>query len=524
MSLLLVKIYFNKYYDYIFLSLFFVFVGLIYLYSIKLKNIKSVRNFKKKLEFFNTRFGRIILLLVIFSLGLVVRLYKLDNPIADWHSFRQADTASVTRMYLDHGVNLLFPRYHDLSSTQSGMFNPEGYRFVEFPIYNLFHYLFVKYVPVFNLEVWGRLVSIISSLISAFALYLIAKKEYSQKTGLLAATFFLLLPFNIYFSRVILPEPMAVMFGVLSIYFFGRYLVEEKLHHLFWTGFSFSLAILIKPYIVFYGLVHFYLAYRKWGLRRNVFNRKIILAGIITITPLIFWRMWMSSFPEGIPFWKWTFNGDNIRFKPAFWYWIFGERLTKLILGYLGLIPFIFGVLNYKKGKALVLKYLFSALIYVTVIATANVRHDYYQTIIIPAISITLAVGAEYIWNNKTFNQYLSRGVLAASLVIMFFAGYFQVREFYKINHPEIIVAGNAVDKIVPKDSIIIASYFGDTAFLYQTKRRGWPVVDRPINELIEKGVEYYVSVDFSDPQTLEFMKKFEVVEQTSEYVIIKLI
>ena len=108
-------------------------------------------------------------------------------------------------------------------------------------------------------------------------------------------------------------------------------------------------------------------------------------------------------------------------------------------------------------------------------------------------------------------------------MVIAFAVGTFQVKEFYKVNRPEIILAGNAVSEIVPKDSLVIAPYTGDTALLYQTKRRGWPVVDRPINELIEIGAEYFVSVDLNHPQTVTYMQDYKVIENTGEYVIIKL-
>ena len=37
------------------------------------------------------------LIWLILVLGLIVRLYKLNTPLADWHSWRQVDTASVAR-------------------------------------------------------------------------------------------------------------------------------------------------------------------------------------------------------------------------------------------------------------------------------------------------------------------------------------------------------------------------------------------------------------------------------------------
>jgi len=69
----------------------------------------------------------------------------------------------------------------------------------------------------------------------------------------------------------------------------------------------------------------------------------------------------------------------------------------------------------------------------------------------------------------------------------------------------------------------VIASYNGDTAFLYQTKRRGWPVVELPINELIDEGAKYYTSVDLNNKQTQEFETKFKTLEKTSSYVVLDL-
>src|SRR3990172_13190351 len=76
-------------------------------------------------------------LIGIFVLGFLVRLYRFDNPVADWHSFRQSDTNAVSVIFAREGINLLHPRYFDISNVQSGKDNPKGYRMVEFPIYNL---------------------------------------------------------------------------------------------------------------------------------------------------------------------------------------------------------------------------------------------------------------------------------------------------------------------------------------------------------------------------------------------------
>ncbi|MBU0569336.1 glycosyltransferase family 39 protein [Patescibacteria group bacterium] len=478
----------------------------------KIKQIKNIKN----IEY--------IILSLIMLLGLFLRLYKIDNPVADWHSFRQADTASVSKLYVQNGVNLFYPKYHDISTTQSGLFNPEGHRFVELPIFNIIHVFLASISPQIPFDVLGRMVSVLTTLISSYAIFLLGKRFISTWGGVFSSAFHLLLPFNIYFTRVILPEPLSVLFGLLGLMYFVKFIDNEKFSNLLMSSVFFALGILVKPYIIFYGVPVIYLAIKKYGFRKALYNKKLIASFFLIFLPVFVWRSWMKQFPEGIPFWKWTFNGDDIRFRPSFWRWIFGERLTKLILGYWGLVPFAYGLINYKKGKHFMHAFLLGMFLYVSIIATANVRHDYYQTIVMPAISLVLSRGVLFLWNSKNGNLLARRLLLVFSLLICLITSVSEIREFYKINHPEIIEAGLAVQKIVPEDSLIIAPYNGDTAFLYQTNRRGWPVVDRPIDELIENGAEYFVSVDLGHYQTVEFSQRFEVLERTDNYVIIKFI
>jgi hypothetical protein len=76
-------------------------------------------------------------LTLILVLSFVLRLYKIDNPIADWHSWRQADTAAVARNFYKEGFNPFFPRGDDMSAISEikPQLNLNRYRFVEFPIY-----------------------------------------------------------------------------------------------------------------------------------------------------------------------------------------------------------------------------------------------------------------------------------------------------------------------------------------------------------------------------------------------------
>jgi hypothetical protein len=481
----------------------------------------------KFIRIINSRIFEYILLAIVIIAGFGVRLYKISNPVADWHSWRQADTASVSRLYVEGGINLLLPRYHDISSIQTGIANPQGLRMVEFPFFNAVNaILAVNFKPV-SLEVWARLITIFCALTTAGFLYLIGNRVIGRWGGLLTAFFYLFLPFNIYFTRVILPDPMGVMFGVIAIWAFLKFYDKGKIPLAIISSVFLAMALLIKPYLGFYLFPIVYLALKKYGLKSFFKNRNLAIGALIYLTisfaPFLLWRWWEGRFPEGIPFYLWAFNGNLIRFKPAFWYWVFGERLGHLILGSFGIVPFIFGILNTKVKNRLVHAFLGGSLFYLIVVATANVMHDYYQILIIPAVALGLAAGSVLLWTTDILNRFMARILLVMSVGIMLITGWNQITGNYAVNHPEILEAGAAVDKIAPKDALILAPYNGDTAFLYATKRQGWPAVDDSIDNIIAKGADYYASVDLGSADTKMIEAKYKTVERTERYVIIDL-
>lgn len=478
------------------------------------------------------------LLLLIFVLAFTLRLYRIDNPIADWHSWRQADTSAVSRNFVQEGFDLLHPRMDNVSNVQSGLDNPQGYFFVEFPLYNAAQAgLFVLF-GTFTIEEWGRLVSIVSSLIAVFFLYLLVSRHSNKTIGFLAAAFYALLPYNIYFGRTILVDSSMVMATLGGIYFFDRWIEERsnikdqnsKLQHkiqnycFYLLALIFTiLALLLKPIAAFFLLPIIYLAFRRFGWKTFLQWHLWVFAAI-AVAPLIWWRVWVAQFPEGIPANIWLFNGNGIRFRPAFFRWIFYERLTKLILGYFGIVIFAYGLLVLRKIKewSFFLSFIASSLLYVCVIATGNVQHDYYQIPIMPTVAIISAIGS-YFLNQWTFKKFpVGKIALAILLLGGLYLSWLQVRDFFNINNRSILVAGEAVDRLTPKDEMIIANYNGDSSLLYQTKRKGWASFQESLPIMIEKGASYLVLVNPTEKDHV-FAKTYKIVSETKDYILFDL-
>lgn len=469
----------------------------------------------------------IIALLLILFFGFIVRLYKFQSPIADWHAWRQTDTSAVSKFFVKDGLDVFHPRYYDLSNVPSGVHeNPEGYRFVEFPFYNLAQALPYKIIGVLTIEEWGRIVTILSSLLSSVFLYLIVKKHLNSKGGLFAAFFFTFIPFNIYFGRTILPDSSTVAAFLTTIYFFDRWIDEESSKLYFFISLAFAaISVLLKPFSLFFFLPMIYLVYEKYG-RDFLKNKWLWIFAILSVLPFIFWRIWMLQYPGGIPQSGWLLNGNNIRFKGAFFHWIFAQRVSSLILGYWGLPLFILGILFKlpKKSYLFFLSFLVSSLLYVTVIATGNVQHDYYQILIMPSIAIYLALGVSFLWENKT-NIYRSVSliILFVSIVFMLSFGWFNVRAFYNIDHPELISAGKIIDSLIPKDAeVVVPTSNGDTTALYFMDRRGWSSFEKPLPQLIRMGADYLVIIN-PQKQDSGFGRTYKLIASSYDFLLFNL-
>src|SRR6185503_10781007 len=155
---------------------------------------------KKMLSFLQKSYVIYIILFLIFIFACAVRLYHFNAPIADWMSWRQADTAAVTRNFVKEGFTPLYPKFDALNSLNEGSVpNPHRYFFAEFPFYNILSYEGFTTFGHFTVEEWGRLVTIFFSSLTVIILYFLVSHFSSRRIALFAAVIYAFLPYNIYY-------------------------------------------------------------------------------------------------------------------------------------------------------------------------------------------------------------------------------------------------------------------------------------------------------------------------------------
>lgn len=477
---------------------------------------------KKRLNKFFVPF----LFICIAAISVGLRLYHINYPVADWHSWRQVDTAAVARNFLRFGIDPTRPRYDDLSNIQSGLDNPQGWRMVEMPIYQVTATYLYKFVPHISLEICLRIVTIAATTGSVLLMGFLLTDLVSPLAGVVGAFVYAVLPYSIYYGRTILPGPFATFWALLSLSLLCK--ANSRRWWLILTlfaGISAAIALLVSPMTAFLLLGSWYFLVRNGSVKQKAVS--FLLYGFIACVPLLLWRKWILQFPEGIASSGWLYNGGNIRFKGAWFYWLFSQRIADLILGYWGLIPFGLGMIvkSVKKEGWFSFFWIAGGLLYISIFARGNVQHDYYQIILIPIIVWFTAKGLVVLIRPlRGFQRWSPIGLAIVSMLFCCAFSWYTMRTYFWINHPEIVEAGKAADAILPSTAKVIAPYGGDTTFLYQTRRQGWPI-GFDIDKKIAMGAQYYVTVSPTDNdlETKELAKDYTVLVRNDKYAIIDL-
>ncbi len=477
---------------------------------------------------------------LILILALVLRLVHIDFPVAGWHSWRQADTASMARNFYENGLNFFNPKI-DWRGNTSGIVESE------FPAYPFIVSLFYAAFG-FN-EMWGRLLSVFFSLFTICGLYLLVRKYISDSVALWSAFIYSVIPLSIYYSRTFMPESAMLMCSVWGIFWFSRWIDEGKIGFYILSACSISLAILLKIPALYLGLPLLYLTWLKFG--RSTFNKGMLwLFAFSILIPVVLWyyhahQLFLES---GLTFGIWEFGTDkwgnlDIIFTAKFYNDIFMKSIAERHLTYAGFIPFIAGLFikRQTKQERLFDFWLIAVVIYFLIVAKGNQVHEYYQLpFILPAV----------VFVGKAFNKFLRWDSFRFSLntkpllTILFslllggiiFLSYLRYERFLNSEtvNSSLFRLAAAVQQLTSKDELLIAVNEFNPIVLYRADRKGWnSSADQLDSEFLEdkkkKGAKYLIGEipifnTHEREKTLNWLlNNYNVISKGEDYFIISL-
>jgi 4-amino-4-deoxy-L-arabinose transferase-like glycosyltransferase len=216
------------------------------------------------------------LILVVLVIALVLRVYQLDKVPPSLFG-DEIDVGYQAYSLLKTGKDIKGNSWPILIESLSEHRAP------------LFIYSDIPFIAIFGLNEWGvRLASVFWGVLGILGLYLLTRKLFNEKLGLLAAGFLTISPWHIHYSRAGFEVTMLLMFLVFGAYFFLKGL--EKKQFLIISAVLFGLTPYIYQTAVVFmpSLIGLLVILNRQILRKNLkINFLVVLTLVFIMTPFI---------------------------------------------------------------------------------------------------------------------------------------------------------------------------------------------------------------------------------------------
>jgi hypothetical protein len=431
-------------------------------------------------------------ILLILVLALTLRLYHVTYPFLDHHSWRQTDTAAVARNFYRGHFNLLRPEMDRFGAGRS---------VVELEL-QVTPFLTSLLYTVWGVRDWvGRIVPILFSLGTVVYFYRLIAMHFSERLALFSSFAFVILPLNVFFSRVLMPDAGALFFTTAAIYHFSAYLRNETTAEYALAAVFTGLAFLSKLSNLYILIVLFALAIREARRRVGAYLRLVVFL-LVTLAPAIAYYgcMHAAADVKMMPYQVGTDKWGSVELwtNPVL-YQVLANRFRTLVFTEPGLLMLAVGLFLPLSHPVFRL-WLGAALGYVFVVANGNLVHSYYQMPLLPAGAFFIGLVLE-----RTYSSTRLRPLTAVLGLLLFARALMILGPMYGMYAYPAYEAARVLAKIDTSGSPVVSvPHRRDMApeLLYYADRKGWVVwpdqlaVDT-LGQFREHGAKYIVVTDY---------------------------
>lgn len=436
-------------------------------------------------------FITVLLFIIIFSM----RLPYINNPPSEYvDMWRQADTESIARNFVEHRFNIFYPQ-----------FNYDGplpnYIQLEFQITTFLIAILYKLFGYHNF--FARLVPTIFFMLSVYYLFLLMRKIYSTKMALITVFIYSILPMSLFYSRAIMPESALLCFFNAAFYYFYRWYETEEKSLLFLSGIFTALAISQKTPAIFIGLAMIFMCIDKYGIS---FLKKweLWIFGIIALVPPYVYIKWTGTMAE------FTFiSGIGTKhivpkFATSFFtkeaFNFYKMALPKGFTSFI-LILAVIGIFTMRDEKERPLIYLLISILLEVVFIVSVIKFRYYLILLVPLVAVLAG---------KTLYEFFLRGRigLVFAYFILMFISYNSinlVKDDFKVSNG-IIEFGQIINEHTEEGDLIVIGTLDPTRISISS-RQGWRAniklydyipknIKGEVNYFIENGAKYFIVED----------------------------
>ena len=431
------------------------------------------------------------ILLGLFCLFILLRLFNLTAPIVDRHSWNQISTAAQAMNMYKNPASFFQP---DSNAIQ--LKNDSSVMAQEFPIY--MGTLAIGYRLFGTDIIVARIISIIIASIGWIYLLKLCRIGESRLGTLTILFIYTINGHNWFFDRAIHSDTGMVACMLAALYYFYQYMENRKTHQILKLILFTTLAGLFKPFGLAIGIGFLYLIWRKkeYGLLKDPL---IWLMGIIAWGALLSWlfytKLYLSNsiglghrlgFDLGALF---SFQYYNI-LQSRFFDWILTPFLA---------IFFLIGLFSKKTTSEIGSALLVSNIFYLIYITHGNMEHNYYQLPITPTLSIYAGLGLVCFFEGASPKLSPKTRRIIATCALLGFVLYSGKNAWshFKLSPGPKIIGDHFKDLQLPVHSKILAVEVYTTRYheiLYYADLRGYVVRDldaKTLQSYKSRGVVY---------------------------------
>lgn len=458
------------------------------------------------------------------ALALVNYLHYLPQLPGGEHFWRQTDSGSFVTYYYEHGMNFFEPGTYNLKPS-------EGKSASEFPI--------LYYITAALWHLFGRseaTLKIIDSIILFAGFYCFFKIAHKQTgniyTALLISMLLLSSPMLLSYANNFLPDPPALGFTFIGLYFFFLFTEKNKYPLFFWSIIFFSLASLIKVSFAIAPatILSLIILERIFSIKINsteIFSGNIfkyLMPIILMFTCIAAWTIWALNYNKinnsqlfltsTNPYWDASaenlkdINSMIVNYWQRYYYYFTTLHVFATII--------LFGLILIPKWNKLAiwlsLLFVGGSIMYGLLFYRQFGPHDYYMILFILPVAFLVLFSFSTI--QKLLQQYtqLATPILIIGLLSLNVLSYIYAAKKIAMHkskdpssvlfkHPD-LVSGKLEQFGIPKNGIVYS--FPDCSpngSLYLLQRKGYTdwhscdSTDVPNNlkQLIPKGAEYLI-------------------------------
>ncbi len=331
-----------------------------------------------------------VLVLLVFAVGLAIRLYDLTDPPMDFHPARQYHSAVIARGLYTRWGGAYPERLAQLNIAQE----VSEVR-IEPPL--LEHLVGFTYRITGTDALWfARVYSILFWIAGGFPLYYLLRKWSGFGGALVALGAYLLIPFGVVASRAFQPDPLMVSLVLYSLWGLNRWVEKPSWRRAVTAGLLMGAALLVKQVAVFFlGAGAAGMLILSWGLRKSLRSGQVWLVGGLALLPVLLYNLYGVLIDGSLA------GQYSQRFFPELWTEpAFYLGWSGMIDQTVGLVVFLtaclgFFLLREKAVRGLIFGYLAGYLVYGFVFAHHISTHDYYQLPILPLAALGLGLVAD---------------------------------------------------------------------------------------------------------------------------------